>query len=74
MRDALQDNCHRSEKNETRLHHRRAELAQWRVKMRRSAFWCVLVKLISETCPLLQQKGDVHFYCASPITQVKGDA
>jgi hypothetical protein len=39
--------------------------------MRRSAFWRVSVKLISETCPLLYNKGDACFYYVSSIMQVK---
>jgi hypothetical protein len=49
----------------------RSELAQWRLKRRRSSFWCVSVKLISETCPLPWQNGYARSYCASPSMQVK---
>jgi hypothetical protein len=57
--------------NGTHPHHWGAKLAQWRVKRRRSSFWCVSVKFIYETCPLQWQKGDTHSYCASLIMQVK---
>jgi hypothetical protein len=58
-------------KNETRPHHRGAELARWRVKRRWSSFWTFSVKLISEMRPFLWQKGDVRSYYASSIMQVK---
>jgi hypothetical protein len=52
-------------------HHQGAELARWRVKRRCPSFWCILVKLISEKCLLLGQKGDMHCYSMSLIMQVK---
>jgi hypothetical protein len=41
------------EKNERRPHHQGVELARWRVKRRQPVFQRILVKLISEMCPLL---------------------
>jgi hypothetical protein len=34
-------------------------------------FFSACLKFISETCPLLGQKGDTHSYCASLIMQAK---
>jgi hypothetical protein len=49
----------------------RIRTASMEDKRRRSTFRHVSVKLISETCPLLWQTGDAHFWCVSPIMKAK---
>jgi hypothetical protein len=78
-------NLNRRHRSETRANVIVSNLEKWDVpassrsgtdsvegKMRWSSFWCISVKFISETHPLLWQKRDACSYCASLIIQVNG--